>query len=82
MGDGEAETGPTATAWHLTKLLDPAVNGAVLPILHLNGYKISGPTIVITSYSIHYTKLYELRGAFVAKYHQPPAWSQTYCFRN
>jgi len=44
IGDGEAETGPTATAWHLNKLLDPATNGAVLPILHVNGYKISGPT--------------------------------------
>jgi xylulose-5-phosphate/fructose-6-phosphate phosphoketolase len=46
VGDGEAETGPTATAWHLNKLVDPATNGAVLPILHLNGYKISGPTIM------------------------------------
>ncbi|MEI6297000.1 MAG: phosphoketolase family protein [bacterium] len=45
IGDGEAETGPTATAWHLNKLVDPATNGVVLPILHLNGYKISGPTI-------------------------------------
>ncbi|MFZ2038715.1 MAG: phosphoketolase family protein [Minisyncoccia bacterium] len=45
VGDGEAETGPTATAWHLSKLLNPAGDGAVLPILHLNGYKISGPTI-------------------------------------
>ncbi|MCU0678543.1 MAG: phosphoketolase family protein [Candidatus Pacebacteria bacterium] len=45
IGDGEAETGPTATAWHTNKLVDPATNGAVLPILHLNGYKISGPTI-------------------------------------
>lgn len=44
IGDGEFETGPTATAWHLNKLIDPATNGAVLPILHLNGYKISGPT--------------------------------------
>lgn len=44
VGDGEAETGPAATAWHLNKLIDPAKNGAVLPILHLNGYKISGPT--------------------------------------
>ncbi len=44
IGDGEAETGPTATAWHLNKLIDPAHNGIVLPILHLNGYKISGPT--------------------------------------
>lgn len=45
VGDGEAETGPTATAWHLNKFIDPATNGAVLPILHVNGYKISGPTI-------------------------------------
>lgn len=44
VGDGESEAGPTATAWHLNKLIDPATNGAVLPILHLNGYKISGPT--------------------------------------
>lgn len=46
VGDGEAETGPTATAWHSTKFLDPAESGAVLPILHLNGYKISNPTIL------------------------------------
>lgn len=45
IGDGEAETGATATAWHLNKFVNPATNGAVLPILHLNGYKISGPTI-------------------------------------
>ncbi|MEK6888564.1 MAG: phosphoketolase family protein [Nanoarchaeota archaeon] len=45
IGDGEAETGPTATAWHLNKFVDPKNNGVVLPILHLNGYKISGPTI-------------------------------------
>lgn len=45
IGDGEAETGAIATAWHTSKLIDPAKNGAVLPILHLNGYKISGPTI-------------------------------------
>lgn len=46
IGDGEAETGPTAAAWHLNKFIDPKTNGAVLPILHLNGYKISGPTIM------------------------------------
>lgn len=45
IGDGEAETGPTATAWHLSKFINPKRDGAVLPILHLNGYKISGPTI-------------------------------------
>src|SRR5262249_3113529 len=43
--DGEAETGPTATAWHSPKFMDPAHDGAVLPVLHLNGYKISTPTI-------------------------------------
>jgi xylulose-5-phosphate/fructose-6-phosphate phosphoketolase len=45
IGDGEAETGALATAWHLSKFIDPVNDGAVLPILHLNGYKISGPTI-------------------------------------
>ncbi len=45
VGDGEAETGPTATAWHLSKFINPKSDGVVLPILHLNGYKISGPTI-------------------------------------
>ncbi len=45
IGDGEAETGPIASSWHINKLIDPAINGAVLPILHVNGYKISGPTI-------------------------------------
>lgn len=45
IGDGEAETGATATAWHLNKLVNPKTNGFVLPILHLNGYKISAPTI-------------------------------------
>jgi xylulose-5-phosphate/fructose-6-phosphate phosphoketolase len=46
IGDGEAETGPLATAWHSNKFLDPATDGAVLPILHLNGYKISNPTVL------------------------------------
>ena len=45
IGDGEAETGPLATAWHSNKFLNPARDGAVLPILHLNGYKIANPTI-------------------------------------
>ncbi|MBI4641237.1 MAG: phosphoketolase family protein [Candidatus Tectomicrobia bacterium] len=48
LGDGESETGPTATAWHSTKFLNPATDGAVLPILHLNGFKISSPTIFAT----------------------------------
>jgi xylulose-5-phosphate/fructose-6-phosphate phosphoketolase len=46
IGDGEAETGPLATAWHSNKFLDPISDGAVLPILHLNGYKISNPTVL------------------------------------
>jgi xylulose-5-phosphate/fructose-6-phosphate phosphoketolase len=46
VGDGEAETGPLATAWHSTKFLNPISDGAVLPILHLNGYKISNPTVL------------------------------------
>src|SRR3954468_23471775 len=46
IGDGEAETGPLATAWHSNKFLDPAGDGAVLPILHLNGYKIANPTVL------------------------------------
>lgn len=46
VGDGEAETGPLATAWHSNKFLNPIHDGAVLPILHLNGYKIAGPTVL------------------------------------
>ena len=46
VGDGEAETGPLATSWHSNKFLNPAQDGAVLPILHLNGYKIANPTIL------------------------------------
>ena len=46
IGDGEAETGPLATAWHSNKFLNPVTDGAVLPILHLNGYKIANPTVL------------------------------------
>src|ERR1700751_2883691 len=46
VGDGEAETGPLATSWHSNKFLNPATDGVVLPILHLNGYKIANPTIL------------------------------------
>ncbi|WKG00987.1 phosphoketolase [Mycolicibacterium sp. HK-90] len=46
VGDGEAETGPLAASWHSNKFLDPVVDGAVLPILHLNGYKIANPTVL------------------------------------
>ncbi len=46
VGDGEAETGPLATSWHSNKFLDPASDGVVLPVLHLNGYKIANPTVL------------------------------------
>ncbi len=46
IGDGEAETGPLAASWHSTKFLNPARDGAVLPVLHLNGYKIANPTVL------------------------------------
>jgi xylulose-5-phosphate/fructose-6-phosphate phosphoketolase len=46
VGDGESETGPLATSWHSNKFLNPATDGAVLPILHLNGYKIANPTVL------------------------------------
>jgi len=46
VGDGEAETGPLSTSWHINKFLNPIIDGAVLPILHLNGYKIANPTLL------------------------------------
>ena len=46
VGDGESETGPLATSWHINKFLSPVRDGAVLPILHLNGYKINNPTLL------------------------------------
>jgi xylulose-5-phosphate/fructose-6-phosphate phosphoketolase len=46
VGDGEAETGPCATSWHSNKFLNPVIDGAVLPVLHLNGYKIANPTVL------------------------------------
>jgi len=59
IGDGEAETGPTAGAWHCNKFLDPGGSGAVLPILHLNGYKIANPTIYKSMSDEELTKLFE-----------------------
>jgi xylulose-5-phosphate/fructose-6-phosphate phosphoketolase len=59
VGDGEAETGPTAGAWHSNKFLDPAGSGAVLPILHVNGYKIANPTIYGAMSDEELTKLFE-----------------------
>ncbi|HEX4109921.1 MAG TPA: phosphoketolase family protein [Solirubrobacteraceae bacterium] len=59
IGDGEAETGPTAGAWHCNKFLDPVGSGAVLPMLHVNGYKIANPTIYGTMNDSELTKLFE-----------------------
>lgn len=62
VGDGEAETGPLATAWHSNKFLDPATDGAVLPILHLNGYKISNPTILARITRVELDQLFRGHG--------------------
>ena len=59
VGDGEAETGPLATSWHSNKFLNPVTDGAVLPILHLNGYKISNPTILSRISTDELIKLFE-----------------------
>jgi xylulose-5-phosphate/fructose-6-phosphate phosphoketolase len=59
VGDGEAETGPLATAWHSNKFLNPATDGVVLPILHLNGYKIANPTILARISHDELQKLFE-----------------------
>jgi xylulose-5-phosphate/fructose-6-phosphate phosphoketolase len=78
VGDGEAETGPLATSWHINKFLNPARDGTVLPILHLNGYKIANPTIMgrmsddeLTSLFTGYGwKPYFLEGDDPAQMHQ------------
>lgn len=59
VGDGEAETGPLATSWHSNKFLNPIADGAVLPILHLNGYKIANPTVLARISSEELGKLLE-----------------------
>ncbi len=59
VGDGEAETGPLATSWHLNKIINPLTDGIVLPILHLNGYKIANPTILSRIPEEELIKLFE-----------------------
>ena len=66
IGDGEAETGPLAASWHSDKFLDPARDGAVLPILHLNGYKIANPTVLAR---IPHTELETLLTGYGYKVH-------------
>src|SRR5215472_12699619 len=57
-GDGEAETGPLAAGWHINKFLNPVRDGTVLPILHLNGYKIANPTVLGRMTDNELTKLF------------------------
>ena len=79
VGDGEAETGPLATSWHSNKFLNPVHDGAVLPILHLNGYKIAGPTVLARMpheelealFRGYGYKPYFVEGDDPAKMHQP-----------
>jgi xylulose-5-phosphate/fructose-6-phosphate phosphoketolase len=78
VGDGEAETGPLATAWHSNKFLDPKTDGAVLPILHLNGYKIANPTILDRIPQAELQKLLEGYGwvPYFVDGHEPPKMHQ------
>ena len=73
VGDGEAETGPLATSWHSNKFLNPVTDGAVLPILHLNGYKIASPTILARIPQVELQKLFEGYGykPYFVEGHEP-----------
>jgi xylulose-5-phosphate/fructose-6-phosphate phosphoketolase len=78
VGDGEAETGPCATSWHSNKFLNPARDGAVLPILHLNGYKIAGPTVLARIPHEELESLFEGYGykCWFVEGHEPEAMHQ------
>ncbi|HEV2349764.1 MAG TPA: phosphoketolase family protein [Terriglobia bacterium] len=78
VGDGEAETGPLATSWHSNKFLNPARDGAVLPILHLNGYKIANPTVLGRLSDGELTSLFNGYGyqPFFVEGHAPEAMHQ------
>jgi xylulose-5-phosphate/fructose-6-phosphate phosphoketolase len=75
VGDGEAETGPLAASWHSNKFLNPARDGAVLPILHLNGYKIANPTILARLTDAELTQLFTGYGykPYFVEGHEPEA---------
>ena len=88
VGDGEAETGPLATSWHSNKFLNPVTDGAVLPILHLNGYKIANPCVLARISHEELDHLfrgygytpYFVEGSDPAKMHQPMAATlDTHC---
>jgi len=78
VGDGEAETGPLATSWHSNKFLNPARDGAVLPILHLNGYKIANPTLLARLSDATLTQLFSGYGykPHFVEGHEPEAMHQ------
>jgi xylulose-5-phosphate/fructose-6-phosphate phosphoketolase len=78
VGDGEAETGPLATSWHSNKFLNPARDGAVLPILHLNGYKIANPTLLSRLSDATLSQLFSGYGykAYFVEGHEPEAMHQ------
>jgi xylulose-5-phosphate/fructose-6-phosphate phosphoketolase len=78
VGDGEAETGPLAASWHSNKFLNPARDGAVLPILHLNGYKIANPTVLGRLSDADLTQLFAGYGykPYFVEGHEPEAMHQ------
>ena len=78
VGDGEAETGPLATGWHINKFINPARDGAVLPILHLNGYKIANPTVLGRMSDDELTRLFTGYGwkPYFLEGHEPEAMHQ------
>jgi xylulose-5-phosphate/fructose-6-phosphate phosphoketolase len=78
VGDGEAETGPLATSWHSNKFLNPAHDGAVLPILHLNGYKIANPTVLARISQEELEQLFRGYGytPYVVEGHEPDKMHQ------
>src|SRR6202044_1837397 len=78
IGDGEAETGPLAGSWHSNKFLNPARDGAVLPILHLNGYKIANPTVLGRMDDTQLTQLFAGYGykPYFVEGHEPEAMHQ------
>ncbi len=75
VGDGEAETGPLATAWHSNKFLNPVTDGAVLPILHLNGFKIANPTVLARITRVELDQLFRGYGwaPYFVEYHDDTA---------
>jgi xylulose-5-phosphate/fructose-6-phosphate phosphoketolase len=80
VGDGESETGPLATSWHSNKFLNPVADGAVLPILHLNGYKIANPTVLARIPRVELEQLllgYGYQPSFVEGY-EPAAMHQAF----